>query len=163
MWLEQRRQAMPQLHLSDQQVYCLLRCALYKRFGGTSLDLGTRLKHHFILLCWFVCPLIALRVFWLMQEFSYDSPRHWMIWKSRSHGSITNNMKVKVVNINAVFRAYYLETKDFHVEKLRNILKPSGIFKDIQFVLVKIFCRKKINTLPILIRRIKNPPQPQTT
>ena len=27
MWLEQRRQAMLQLHLSDQQFYCLLRCA----------------------------------------------------------------------------------------------------------------------------------------
>ena len=27
--LEQRRQAMPQLHLSDQQFYCLLRCDLY--------------------------------------------------------------------------------------------------------------------------------------
>ena len=29
MWLEQRRQAMLQLHLSDQQFYCLLRCSLY--------------------------------------------------------------------------------------------------------------------------------------
>ena len=29
MWLEQRRQAMLQLHLNDQQFYCLLRCALY--------------------------------------------------------------------------------------------------------------------------------------
>ena len=29
MWLEQRRQAMLQLHLSDQQFYCLLRCVLY--------------------------------------------------------------------------------------------------------------------------------------
>ena len=142
MWLEQRRQAMPQLHLSDQQVYYLLRCALYSRFGGTSLDLWTRLMHHFILLCWFVCPLIALRVIWLMQEFSHDSPRHWMIWKSRSHGSITNNMKVKVVNINAVFRAYYLETKDFHVKKLRNILKPSGILKTYSLCLLRFSLEK---------------------
>ena len=29
MWLEQHRQAMLQLHLSDQQFYCLLRCFLY--------------------------------------------------------------------------------------------------------------------------------------
>ena len=29
MKLEQRRQAMLQLHLSDQQFYCLLRCVLY--------------------------------------------------------------------------------------------------------------------------------------
>ena len=32
MWLEQHRQAMLQLHLSDQQLYCQLGCALYKRF-----------------------------------------------------------------------------------------------------------------------------------
>ena len=31
---EQRRQAMLQLHLSDQQFYCLLRCSLYWRFEG---------------------------------------------------------------------------------------------------------------------------------
>ena len=30
--MEQRRQAMLQLHLSDQQSYCLLRCGLYKLF-----------------------------------------------------------------------------------------------------------------------------------
>ena len=35
MLLEQRRQAMLQLHLSDQQFYCLLRCALYYRLYGT--------------------------------------------------------------------------------------------------------------------------------
>ena len=34
MKLEQRRQAMLHLHLSDQQVYCLLRCVLYKRWDG---------------------------------------------------------------------------------------------------------------------------------
>ena len=34
MWLEQRRQAMLQLHLSDRQFYCLLRCDLYQRFDG---------------------------------------------------------------------------------------------------------------------------------
>ena len=32
--LEQRRQAMLQLHLSYQQLYCLLRCDLYYRFYG---------------------------------------------------------------------------------------------------------------------------------
>ena len=36
MLLEQRRQAMLQLHLSDQQVYCLLRCGLYQKFDGLS-------------------------------------------------------------------------------------------------------------------------------
>ena len=34
MQLEQRRQAMLQLHLSDQQFYCLQRCVLYQRFYG---------------------------------------------------------------------------------------------------------------------------------
>ena len=34
MKLEQRRQAMLQLHLSDQQVYGLLSCGLYQRFDG---------------------------------------------------------------------------------------------------------------------------------
>ena len=34
MKLEQRRQAMLQLNLSDQQVYCLLRFVLYKRCDG---------------------------------------------------------------------------------------------------------------------------------
>ena len=34
MQLEQRRQAMLQLHLSYQQFNCLLRCDLYKRFYG---------------------------------------------------------------------------------------------------------------------------------
>ena len=29
MWLEQRRQAMPQLHMSDQQFNWLLKCVLY--------------------------------------------------------------------------------------------------------------------------------------
>ena len=34
MWLEQRRQAMLQLHLSDHKFYCLLRYTLYWRFDG---------------------------------------------------------------------------------------------------------------------------------
>ena len=38
MQLEQRRQAMLQLHLSDQQFHCLLRCTLYKRFDGMLLQ-----------------------------------------------------------------------------------------------------------------------------
>ena len=33
--MEQRRQAMLQLHLSEQQFHCLLRCGLYKRFDGS--------------------------------------------------------------------------------------------------------------------------------
>ena len=37
MLLEQRRQAMLQLHLSYQQFYCLLRCNLCQRFYGISL------------------------------------------------------------------------------------------------------------------------------
>ena len=36
MNLEQRRQAMLQLHLGDQQLWCLLRCVLYQRFDGKS-------------------------------------------------------------------------------------------------------------------------------
>ena len=36
MQLEQRRQAMLQLHLSDQQFNWLLRCGLYYRFGGSG-------------------------------------------------------------------------------------------------------------------------------
>ena len=34
MQLEQHRQVMLQLHLSDQQFYCLLRCILYYMFHG---------------------------------------------------------------------------------------------------------------------------------
>ena len=34
MWLEQRRQAMLQLHLSDQQFDCLSKCVLYWRLDG---------------------------------------------------------------------------------------------------------------------------------
>ena len=34
MYLEQRRQSMLQLHLSDQQFYYLLRRVLYERFDG---------------------------------------------------------------------------------------------------------------------------------
>ena len=34
MWLEQRRQAMLQLHLSDQQFNGLLKCVLYYRLDG---------------------------------------------------------------------------------------------------------------------------------
>ena len=34
MYLEQHRQAMLQLHPSDQQYWCLLRCGLYWRFYG---------------------------------------------------------------------------------------------------------------------------------
>ena len=37
MQLEQRRQAMLQLHLSDQQFHCLLRCDLYHRFDGSQM------------------------------------------------------------------------------------------------------------------------------
>ena len=36
MWLEQRRQVMLQLHLSDRQFYCLLRWDLYQRLYGTQ-------------------------------------------------------------------------------------------------------------------------------
>ena len=37
MELEQHRQAMLQLHLSDRQFYCLLTCVLYYRFYGTCI------------------------------------------------------------------------------------------------------------------------------
>ena len=37
MLLEQRRQAMLQLHLSDQQFHCLIRCVLHHRLYGTYL------------------------------------------------------------------------------------------------------------------------------
>ena len=57
MQLEQRRQAMLQLHLSDQQIYCLLRCISYYRFDGSQIvasgkpvmenfDLGSLHKYH---------------------------------------------------------------------------------------------------------------------
>ena len=38
MKLEQRRQAMLQLHLSDQQFYCRLRRILYQSFYGLWMD-----------------------------------------------------------------------------------------------------------------------------
>ena len=41
MQLEQRRQAMLQLHLSDRQFYCLLRCVLYWRFYGIYIYIYT--------------------------------------------------------------------------------------------------------------------------
>ena len=40
MQLEQRRQAMLQLHLNDGQFYCLLRCNLYWRFYGIHLSVN---------------------------------------------------------------------------------------------------------------------------
>ena len=36
MYLENRQQPMLQLHLSEQQFYCPLRCALYQRLDGTT-------------------------------------------------------------------------------------------------------------------------------
>ena len=45
MQLEQRRQAMLQLHLSDQQVYCTLRCVSYCRFDGTLCVIYIRISH----------------------------------------------------------------------------------------------------------------------
>ena len=56
MLLEQRRQAMLQLHLSYQQFYCLLRCDFYSRFYGNCVvffviyvvpDLTATLPVHF--------------------------------------------------------------------------------------------------------------------
>ena len=38
MQLEQRRQAMLQLQLSDQQVYHLLRCDLYEKFDSNLIS-----------------------------------------------------------------------------------------------------------------------------
>ena len=56
MQLEHRRQAMLQLHLSDQQSYCLLRCDLYQRFDMV-LDNGFVNRSIY---CWFV-PFSRLR------------------------------------------------------------------------------------------------------
>ena len=47
----EHRQAMLQLHLSDQQFYCLLSCVLYYRFEGifftlVSLELGQSSVYH---------------------------------------------------------------------------------------------------------------------
>ena len=39
MYLEERRQAMLQLHMSDQQCYCLVGCVLYKRFYGNCVTI----------------------------------------------------------------------------------------------------------------------------
>ena len=47
MYLEQRRQAMLRLHLSEQQLYCLLRCDLYQGFEDDYLcDLARRSTYH---------------------------------------------------------------------------------------------------------------------
>ena len=52
MLLEQRRQAMLQLHLSDRQSYCLLRCVLYYRLYGTCHFHTTPLSaYHNIRMC----------------------------------------------------------------------------------------------------------------
>ena len=39
MWLDQRRQVMLQLHLSDQQFNCLLKCPLYYRLDSKYLEI----------------------------------------------------------------------------------------------------------------------------
>ena len=59
MLLEQRRQAMLQLHLSYQQFYCLLRCDLYERFYGSSRVKcvgGVELQFHLLLYNQIDCP-----------------------------------------------------------------------------------------------------------
>ena len=71
-------------------------------------------------------------------------------------------MKVKVVNINAVFRACYLETKRFHVEELRNILNLQAFSKTYSLCLLR-FKKIILNTVPILIQSKKHTPKPQTT
>ena len=60
MQLEQRRQAMPQLHLSDQQFYCQLRCHLYKMFKANSIrHLWTTFLFPFT--AWFFLPALPLQ------------------------------------------------------------------------------------------------------
>ena len=57
--MEQRRQAMLQLHLSDQQFYCVLRCDLYQRFDGSP---GNALEmHHW---SWRLLELICIWPSW---------------------------------------------------------------------------------------------------
>ena len=48
MELEQRRQALLQLHLSDQQFYCQLRCTLYERFDGKVEIIFSRIFFSFL-------------------------------------------------------------------------------------------------------------------
>ena len=45
MQLEQRRQAMLQLHLSDEQFYNLLWCGLYQKFDGSFNSMDQVAKH----------------------------------------------------------------------------------------------------------------------
>ena len=55
MKLEQRRQAMLQLHLIDQHIYCILSCPLYERSDGI---VETTIR------CWLSIPP-ARRSFWI--------------------------------------------------------------------------------------------------
>ena len=57
MWLEQRRQAMLQIHLSYQQFNCLLRCDLYKRFYGSCIRAVVHVKDFVALIDLNVCVL----------------------------------------------------------------------------------------------------------
>ena len=45
MKLEQRLQAMLQLHLNDQQIYWLLSCHLYQRGDSSQDELGANTFH----------------------------------------------------------------------------------------------------------------------
>ena len=49
-------QALLQLHLSDQQFYCILRCDLYKRFGSVLLQIMTSF-HLYLKKRMFLCTL----------------------------------------------------------------------------------------------------------
>ena len=58
MWLEQRRQAILQLHLSDRQFNCQLRCLLYYRLDGNcngecrwAVIVGTSVKSRCLATC----------------------------------------------------------------------------------------------------------------
>ena len=62
MWSEQRQQAMLQLHLSGQQFYCLLRRALYSRFGNIFYNLPIlHTKHQH-------CTLLMIGALWSQKK-----------------------------------------------------------------------------------------------
>ena len=53
MWLEQGRQVMLQLHLSDQQFYGIIRCALYQKFEGNLHERGPYVHESYTSVCLF--------------------------------------------------------------------------------------------------------------
>ena len=78
----QRRQAMLQLHLSEQQIYCPLRCSLYKIFDGTSTRVSQIFDHHKYSVwtyAYWCRTFISLSVWYVLQCLHRNNDLHLLI------------------------------------------------------------------------------------